>query len=124
MKKPNISAESGNQKMVSGVSSETHNTPHNRVLVVIPTLGDRLELLRETLRSVKDQSPVIADVVVVCPKKSVAARKLAKEFGATVCDDPGSLSEAINVGFDLTKPWHEYVTEIGDDDLLRPGSIH
>jgi glycosyltransferase involved in cell wall biosynthesis len=95
----------------------------NRVLVVIPTLGDRISLLKETLQSVAEQSPKMADIVVVCPQKSLEARKLAAEFGASIIDDPGGLSEAINVGIAAAKPWHSYVTEIGDDDLLTAGSL-
>jgi hypothetical protein len=48
---------------------------------------------------------------------------MAKKFGAAILDDPGSLTAAINVGLKHAKPWHDYVTEIGDDDLLTPGSL-
>lgn len=96
---------------------------HSRVLIVIPTIGQRLDLLRQTLQSLVNQKPEKPDIVVVCPKKKIEIRKLAREFGAMLADDPGSLSSALNAGFALAKPWHEYGSWMGDDDLLRPGSL-
>jgi hypothetical protein len=95
----------------------------SKVLMVIPTLGDRIELLRETLHSIRDQQPTAPDLVVVCPAKNTAARALAAEFGAAWADDPRGLSAAVNVGFGLAQPQHRYLTWMGDDDLLRPGSL-
>jgi GT2 family glycosyltransferase len=93
-----------------------------KALIVIPTLGDRLDLLRQSLESINSQEPNLFDIVVVCPKVS-GARKLAKEFGAMIADDPRGLSAALNVGFSLAKPEHKYAGWMGDDDLLRPGAI-
>jgi GT2 family glycosyltransferase len=95
----------------------------SNVLMVIPTLGVRLDLLRETLDSIVNQAPVPPDLVIVCPAKSVEARKLGAEFGALWADDPRGLSAAVNVGFKMALPHHKYLTWMGDDDLLRPGSI-
>jgi GT2 family glycosyltransferase len=92
------------------------------VLVTIPTLGQRLDLLEHTLESVATQEAYTPTIAVVCPKKSVDARKLAEKFGATILDDPGTLSGAINVAYREIKP-HTYSTWLGDDDLLRPGSL-
>jgi GT2 family glycosyltransferase len=92
------------------------------VLIVIPTLGQRLDFLRQTLESVATQE-VAADIVVVTPVKAVEARALAEGFGATIVDDPGSLPSAVNVGVAAARDHHEFVNWIGDDDLLTPGSL-
>jgi GT2 family glycosyltransferase len=92
------------------------------VLMVVPTLGDRIDLLKETLGSIRSQKPVSPDLIVVCPARNTEAREVAAEFGAEWADDPRGLSAAVNVGFALAKPHHQYLTWMGDDDLLRPGS--
>ena len=94
-----------------------------KVMVVLPTLGDRIELLKETFQSLSIQDSQILDIVVVCPKKSVEARKLAVKFGAVLVDDPGGLSAALNEGFKLLQPNHQYACWLGDDDLLSPNSL-
>lgn len=100
-----------------------------RVLMIIPTLGQRLDLFEETLMSLADQNSrtnKVLDIVVVCPKKSKEARELATKFGAIIADDPSNprgISAAVNAGIALAKPWHEYAAWMGDDDLLRPDSI-
>lgn len=92
------------------------------VLLVVPTLGRRLDFLQQTLDSIAAQD-VAADVVLVTPRDATAARDLAAERGARVVDDPGSLPAAVNVGVATAGPDHRYVNWIGDDDLLAPGSL-
>jgi len=92
------------------------------VLIVIPTLGLRLDFLRQTLESIRIQR-VEADIKVVAPASAGAARELAHEFGAEVLDDPGSLPAAINLGVESASPHHEYVNWLGDDDLLSHHSL-
>ena len=95
-----------------------------RILVVIPTLGQRTTLLRKTLESVKSQFPVSFDIVMVFPLKNKATMTLAKEYGALCVQDPGSLSGALNVGIATAiKPRHRYISWIGDDDLIAPESL-
>ncbi len=91
--------------------------------MVIPTLGKRLDLLRQSLQSVSKQRRYTYDIYVVCPLRS-GARKVAREFGATIIDDPGKgISAALNAGFAAAKAWHEFGSWMGDDDLLRPNSL-
>ena len=92
------------------------------VLIVIPTLGQRVDYLRQTLESIRNQQ-VEADITVVTPASAVAARSLAHEFNAKVIDDPGSLPGAINLGIAEAGVQHRYVNWLGDDDLLTPGSL-
>jgi GT2 family glycosyltransferase len=94
-----------------------------RVLVVLPTLGKRNDLLRQTLKSIASQKPITLDIVMIFPLKNQETKKLAKEYGAIMVDDPGGMSKAVNAGIAMAKPWHEYITWIGDDDYLKPGSL-
>lgn len=91
-------------------------------LVVIPTLGDRIGYLEQTLRSLQEQS-VPVDVAVVTPLTADAARRLAEDFGAKVLDDPGGLSAAVNLGMQSAAPRHLFGNWVGDDDLLAPGAV-
>jgi GT2 family glycosyltransferase len=91
--------------------------------MVIPTLGQRITLLRETLQSLKDQDSCSFDTVMIFPLSNKDTTKLATEFGATVIDDPGGLSAAVNAGIAQRQPWHQYIGWIGDDDLLSPNSL-
>ena len=93
-----------------------------RVLLVVPTLGTRPELLRENLASIRAQS-VNADVVLVAPSDSSVARQTADDFSIGLIPDPGSLPGAINAGVARASVGHEYVNWLGDDDLLEPGSL-
>ncbi len=92
------------------------------VLIVIPTLGQRFDYLRQTLESIRNQQ-VEADITVVTPVSATAARALALEFGARVIDDPGSLPAAINLGVSEADIQHRYVNWLGDDDLLTDQSL-
>lgn len=94
------------------------------VLVVLPTLGDRIDSLRETLESVSRQRHSLPlTLVVVAPISATAARTLAGEYGAVVVDDPrAGISEAINRGL-TARTSETYYAWIGDDDLLRDGGL-
>ncbi len=95
-----------------------------KILVVLPTLGDRIESLEETLESVAQQrTEVDLTLVVILPEDADAARSLATRFGAVVVQDPRrGISEAINVGV-RTGTDEEYYAWIGDDDLFREGGL-
>lgn len=91
--------------------------------MVVPTLGNRPQLLRQCLASIVEQS-IESTVVLVAPRENVDVKAIAGEFGAQLVADPGSLAAAINVGV-AHVPSHdvEYVNWIGDDDLLEAGSL-
>lgn len=113
---------------VYDVTSEVqlHDPESNsaRILVVLPTLGDRLVTLRETLEAIEAQKQEVSlRLVVVAPASAHQARALATSFGATLVDDPKTgISEAINQGIDA-RDSEEYYAWIGDDDLFRPGGL-
>lgn len=92
-----------------------------RVLLVVPTLGRRPEFLRQTLRSIDDQS-VPTRVVMVAPQ-TADIESLAREFDIEVLADPGSLPSAINLGMRHAAHDHDFVNWLNDDDLLEPGSL-
>lgn len=109
--------------MSQGVSPGNILPPSGaRILIVIPTLGERVAYLRQTLESVSSQS-VPADVLVVVPTGAREARSVALEMGAHLMDDPGGQSAAINLGIAQAHGRHEYVNWLGDDDTLTEGSL-
>ena len=91
---------------------------------MLPTLGDRLDTLRETLDSVEAQrADVPITLVVVTPPGATAARKLSASYGAVVVDDPKEgISAAINYGL-AARTTEKYYAWIGDDDIFRPGGL-
>lgn len=95
-----------------------------RILVVLPTLGDRIDTLEETLKSVELQKKDVSlNLVVVAPKEAELARKIATKYGAQIVDDPKTgISEAINCGI-RARTSETYYAWIGDDDLFRPGGL-
>jgi GT2 family glycosyltransferase len=96
----------------------------SRVLVVLPTLGDRIDTFIESLDSVAAvREEVELTLVVVLPPKAVEATAIAKRYGAVIVDDPRSgLAGAMNAGL-TARTTEEYYVGLGDDDLLRPGGI-
>ncbi|MBC7591552.1 MAG: glycosyltransferase [Salinibacterium sp.] len=94
------------------------------VLVVLPTLGDRLDTLRITLHSVNEQRiDLNLTLVVVAPPSATAARELAASMGAVVVDDPKEgISAAINYGL-AARTVEKYYAWVGDDDLFRPKGL-
>ena len=99
----------------------TARTPS--VLVVVPTLGERIETLEESLASVRAQEGVDAHLVVVVPDAAVEARVIAVKHGATLVSDPRrGLSAAVNAGI-AARRGEEFYAWLGDDDLLVPDGL-
>jgi GT2 family glycosyltransferase len=94
------------------------------ILVVLPTLGERLDYLAETIASVDQQrDDVELTLVVIAPEAATRARELARSRGAVVVDDPKrGISTAINLGIEAATD-ETYYAWIGDDDLFRPGGL-
>lgn len=94
-----------------------------RVLMVVPTLGRRLDHLDECLDSIASQAVADVDLVVVAPASS-EVEALALRYGGRVVADPvRGISGALNAGFAAAAPGTSYVGWLGDDDLLSPGSL-
>ncbi|HVQ18394.1 MAG TPA: glycosyltransferase [Actinomycetes bacterium] len=94
-----------------------------RVLMVVPTLGRRLEHLDGCLDSIASQGLDGVDLVLVVPP-SPEVEALAQRYGGRVVADPGrGISGALNAGFAAAAAGTPYVGWLGDDDLLSPGSL-
>lgn len=95
-----------------------------RILVVLPTLGDRLITLQQTLETINSQRKSASlRLVVVAPSNAIEARELARKYGADIVDDPKTgISEAINCGI-RARDGEEFYAWMGDDDLFRPGGL-
>jgi len=95
-----------------------------KVLVVLPTLGERLAYLDETLRTIDaERARVDLTLAVVLPAGAVEARSIAQAHQAVIVEDPRrGISEAINAGIHAATN-EEYYAWIGDDDLFRLGAL-
>lgn len=95
----------------------------DEILVVLPTLGERLDTLGASLDSVRDQASVTTRIVVVAPVAAEEARAMATAAGADVVDDPRrGLSAAVNAGLDASNG-ETYYAWLNDDDFLAPGAL-
>ena len=92
------------------------------ILIVVPTLGERIKFLEQTLKSIREQS-VPADIVVVAPPGKSGIEELATIYECALLPDPGSQTTAINEGVESAKPHHRFVNWLGDDDRLVPDSL-
>ena len=106
------------------LSIERMRMPAPEILVVLPTLGDRLDTLRESIESVNAQrSTTSLTLAVVAPRRATEARAMAASLGALVVDDPAEgISAAINQGL-AARTTEQYYAWVGDDDLFRPRGL-
>lgn len=93
------------------------------LLVVLATLGKRSHYLEQTLDSIKSQDFKNLSITLIYPLSNRETLNLAKKYGAKSLSDPGSMSKAVNVG--IVDGWDkfDYITWIGDDDLLLSKSL-
>jgi GT2 family glycosyltransferase len=103
---------------------EGHSVSTPAVLVVLPTLGDRLKFLKRALQTCSELNELIpTTVLVVVPPASGPARQAAHDAGAVVVDDPGTgMANAVNVGLQVTST-EEFYVWLGDDDELVPSGV-
>lgn len=94
-----------------------------RVLVVVPTLGQRMPTLERTLGSLRTQPGVAVDIVLVTPTATDALHAMADRFDAHLVEEAGHVSAAINRGFSRAGSDHRYVAWIGDDDMIPAGAL-
>jgi GT2 family glycosyltransferase len=93
-----------------------------RVGIVVPTLGERPEYLNQCLRSIRAAGE--AHISLVGPKDMDSKELISKGLVDKVTPDPGGgLASAINAGIVSLPVSVEYVNWLGDDDLLKPGTI-
>ena len=93
-----------------------------RVLVVLPTLGTRPELLEQALDSIVAQGDAVR-AVLVSPANAVEAIEAAKSRGIEWVEDPATgISAAVNAGVRARRD-EEFYAWLGDDDLFRAGGL-
>lgn len=94
------------------------------VLMIVPTLGRRPDLLRLALESIASQRVPDIDLVAVAPPGRGVEQLVAEFGGRHVADPPtGGQAGAINAGLAAARPGTRYVAWLCDDDLLAPGSL-
>lgn len=94
----------------------------SRVAVVVPTLGKREEYLEQSLRSIRDAGE--ARILIVAPPLFDASSLIDRGLADEKIDETGrSLPEAIEQGFTALPESVEYMSWLGDDDLLRAESL-
>lgn len=95
---------------------------NHRVGIVVPTLGERLDYLEQCLRSIRKAGE--AHILLVAPKSLDANGLISAGLVDSVHEDGGEgLPAAINQGIDSLPDSVEYINWLGDDDLLKPGSL-
>lgn len=96
----------------------------SRVLVVLPTMGQRLDTLAQAFESVHaERADQDLTLVVVVPPSADEARAMAAQYDAVLVDDPrAGLAGAMNAGL-RARTGETYYVGLGDDDLLRPGGV-
>lgn len=94
-----------------------------RVLVVMPTLGERVEGLARAVDSVVSQTGVATRLVIVAPEGSSVAKEAAARVGATFVPDPKrGLSAAVNAGL-AAQEGEDYYAWLNDDDYFIAGGL-
>jgi len=94
------------------------------VCVVIPTLGERPELLESSVRSIRECGPDASLVVVAPADRCAEIEPIVRRAGGHLVAQSGKgQSAAINQGWAVHGGSARYLTWLGDDDLLEPGSL-
>jgi hypothetical protein len=90
--------------------------------IVVPTLGTRLNFLRDCLQSVRLAGD--AYIVVVAPGQFCINKEVDQTLFDLVVTDPNhGLPAAIDLGFQSMPKHISLISWLGDDDLLTPGSL-
>lgn len=90
--------------------------------VVVPTIGERPQYLETTLKSIRNSGN---SYIVLVGRKGFDANSYQK-LGLVdlyIDEEETSVPKKINQGFRALPENIEYITWIGDDDLLSPGSL-
>jgi hypothetical protein len=90
--------------------------------VVVPTIGERPQYLESTLKSIRDAGE---SYIVLVGRKGFEGSSFQKTglVDLYVDEDDTSVPNKINQGFRALPDGIEYITWIGDDDLLAPGAL-
>lgn len=93
-----------------------------QVGVVVPTMGSRLEFILDCLRSIRESGN--AFILIVAPDLELITRSIPPHLYDRLLLDPKlGLPSAINLGIADLPGENEFVTWLGDDDLLEKDSL-
>jgi hypothetical protein len=90
--------------------------------VVVPTIGQRPQYLRDALKSIRESGNCFI-VLVGRPDFDGVSFQKNGLVDLYVDEEETSVPKKINQGFRALPENIEYITWIGDDDLLSPGSL-
>lgn len=94
------------------------------ICVIVPTLGERPELLDASVRSIRASGPNAAVVVVAPPDRCAELDPIVNRAGAHLIAQNGKgQSAAINQGWAEFGNSSRFLTWLGDDDLLEPQAL-
>jgi GT2 family glycosyltransferase len=90
--------------------------------VVVPTIGERPQYLESTLKSIREAGE---SYIVLVGRKGFDGGSFQKTGLADlyIDEEDTSVPNKINQGFRALPANIEYITWIGDDDLLAPGAL-
>ena len=90
--------------------------------VVVPTIGERPQYLESTLKSIREAGE---SFIVLVGRRGFDGSSFQKTglVDLYVDEDETSVPNKINQGFSALPENIEYITWIGDDDLLSPGVL-
>ena len=90
--------------------------------VVVPTIGERPQYLESTLKSIREAGE---SFIVLVGRKGFDGSTFEKSglVDLYVDEEDTSVPNKINQGFRTLPASIEYITWIGDDDLLAPGAL-
>jgi hypothetical protein len=93
-----------------------------RTGIVVPTLGTRPDYLVECLRSIRAAGDCF--ICLVVPAARNLAGEIENSLWDSIIEDPKiGLAGAINAGVEALPSSIEFCNWLGDDDLLKPGTI-
>jgi len=94
----------------------------SQVGVVVPTIGQRPQYLESTLKSIREAG---ASYIVLVGRKGFDGSSFQQSglVDLYADEDETSVPNKINQGFRSLPSSIEYMTWIGDDDLLAPGAL-
>jgi hypothetical protein len=90
--------------------------------VVVPTIGERPQYLESTLKSIREAGE---SFIVLVGRKGFDGSSFQKSglVDLYVDEEDTSVPNKVNQGFRALPASIEYITWIGDDDLLAPGAL-
>ena len=90
--------------------------------IVVPTMGKRIKLLNQCLTSIRNAGP--AYILIIAPDEEPIKQMINRELYDELIIDPlQGLPTAIDTGISALPEKIDFVSWLGDDDLLKPDSF-